>query len=131
MATLHTWAVRRISYPLWQWREGGRGLPILASMRASQWLTPEALETLQFQRLRALIAHAPARPPFYRAAFSQAGVAPEDIRTLSDLRHLPVLRKVDLRDRSAEIITRPRAGLVRRQTGGSTGIPLGPWAEAH
>lgn len=125
----HAWLIRRILYPLWEWREGGRVLPLLEELRASQWLAPQALEDMQLRRLRGLVAHAAERSPYYRDAFARAGVRPEEISSLADLRRLPVLPKADLRDHLAAIRTGPVEKLVKRQTSGSTGIPLVVWAE--
>ncbi len=131
MATLHGWLVRRVTYPLSEWRRRGKVLSTLASLQQTQWLTLPELESLQFLRLRELITHAYARSPFYREAFLRAGLVPEDMRSLSDLRHLPVLEKADLRDRLPRLMTRPHVhGLIKRQTGGSTGIPVVLWVES-
>ncbi len=54
------------------------------------------LRTLQLHRLRELLA-AVARVPFYKDALAAVGVGPEDIRTLEDVRRLPLTTKEDLR----------------------------------
>lgn len=130
MRSLHSWIVRRLTYPAWQWRHGGRVLPVLASLEKSQWGNPGDLEALQVANLGALLRHAQARSPYYREVFRRAGFDPREVRSLVQLRDLPVLEKADLRDRVAEIMTTaPGRGLVKRKTSGSTGIPLALWAE--
>ncbi len=126
----HPWLVRHVTYPLWQRRHGGTVLPTLARLERTQWLPPVELETLQVSRLRPLLTHAYAHSPFYKDAFSSAGVGPQDIQTLADLRHLPVLEKADLRDHCGSLVTNgsPLCTLVKRQTSGSTGIPVVLWA---
>jgi phenylacetate-CoA ligase len=49
------------------------------------------------ERLRATVAHVYANNAHYRAAFDQAGVAPEDVRSLTDIARLPFTTKADLR----------------------------------
>jgi phenylacetate-CoA ligase len=56
-----------------------------------------ALEALQLQRLQWTVRHAYANVPLYRVKFDAAGVRPDDIRTLADVRRLPFTTKEDLR----------------------------------
>lgn len=62
-----------------------------------QRLSRDALEALQLERLRATLAHAYAGNPHYRRDFDQAGVCPEDLRSLADLARFPFTTKADLR----------------------------------
>jgi len=57
----------------------------------------ETLRALQLQRLQATVAHVYANNAHYRAAFDKAGIAPEDIRALTDISLLPFTTKADLR----------------------------------
>jgi len=58
----------------------------------------EALESIQLRRLQATVARVYNATSFYRRRFDEAGVAPADIRSLSDLQKLPFTTKADLRD---------------------------------
>mgnify|MGYP001429685857 CR=1 FL=1 len=60
-------------------------------------LTREQLETLQLERLQRTVRHAYAAVPAYRRKLDEAGVAPDDIRSLADVRLLPFTTKEDLR----------------------------------
>jgi phenylacetate-CoA ligase len=55
----------------------------------------EQLRAVQLERLRALVARVKGRVPLYRERL--AGVEPEQLRSLDDLRRLPFTRKDDLR----------------------------------
>jgi len=57
----------------------------------------EGLEALQSARLRDVVRRA-AKSPFYKKKFAEAGVDPETVRGLEDLRKLPFTVKQDLRD---------------------------------
>ena len=57
-----------------------------------------SLEALQLTRLRALVTRVAERVPLYRDRLHAAGVRPEDVRTLADLRALPFTTKADFRD---------------------------------
>jgi phenylacetate-CoA ligase len=129
IAVMQGWLVRHVTYPLWQWRRKGSVLAALASMDRTQWLATPALAALQLERLRALVGCAWERSPFYRETFTRASVTPAEIRALTDLERLPVLEKADVRDRLADMMVRDAgADLVKRQTSGSTGIPMVVWA---
>ncbi|MFF1462213.1 phenylacetate--CoA ligase PaaK [Streptomyces sp. NPDC058330] len=58
----------------------------------------EELEVLQLERLRATLRHAYDHVGFYRKSFDEAGVRPEDCRSLADLTRFPFTVKADLRD---------------------------------
>jgi len=56
-----------------------------------------ALQALQLERLRWSVRHAYDNVPLYTRKLDEAGVAPDDIRTLEDVRRLPFTTKDDLR----------------------------------
>ena len=60
-------------------------------------LTRAELERLQLERLQWTVAHAYERVPLYRRKLDEAGVAPDGIRSLDDIRRLPFTTKADLR----------------------------------
>ena len=61
-------------------------------------MDPEELKRLQLKRLQHSAKLVYDNVPFYRQKFKEAGVTPEDIKTLEDVRKLPFTRKTDLRD---------------------------------
>ncbi len=83
------------------------------------------LASLQLTRLGALVERVAERVPFYRQAFDRAGVRPEQIRTLDDIRRLPFVRKSDLRDHYPfAMFAVPRDQVVRlHASSGTTGKP--------
>jgi len=98
------------------------------------------LGALQRTRLADIVARVYARVPFYRDAFDRAGVRPEQVRSLDDLRRLPFTRKTDLRDHYPfGLFAVPLEQVVRvHASSGTTGKPtvvgytradLGVWAE--
>jgi len=100
----------------------------------------EELAALQLARLQDLTRRVYERVPFYRAAFDRAGVRPEQIRTLDDVRRLPFTRKADLRDHYPfGLFAVPLDQVVRlHASSGTTGKPtvvgytradIGVWAE--
>ncbi len=83
------------------------------------------LAALQLSRLRSLVERVYERVPFYRQSFDRAGVRPEQIRTLDDVRRLPQTRKSDLRDHYPfGLFAVPRDEVVRvHASSGTTGKP--------
>ncbi|WP_046494938.1 phenylacetate--CoA ligase PaaK [Streptomyces odonnellii] len=61
-------------------------------------LTRDELRALQLTRLRATLRHAYDHVELYRKKFDEAGVGPDDCRTLADLARFPFTTKADLRD---------------------------------
>ena len=58
----------------------------------------DELTALQVERLKWSLAHAYENSPVYRRKFDEAGVHPDDVKTLADLARFPFTTKKDLRD---------------------------------
>ncbi|HZT30354.1 MAG TPA: hypothetical protein VFA33_10750 [Bryobacteraceae bacterium] len=82
--------------------------------------------TLRVDLVDALLRHAYAKVPYYRRRFDNAGIHPDQVRTLEDLRRVPITLKSDLRALPEEdLLARDCVPnrLLRYGTGGSTGVP--------
>jgi phenylacetate-CoA ligase len=81
------------------------------------------LEKLQAERLRRTVERVCRNVPFYREKMSQAGIRPEDIRSVKDLARLPFTTKQDLRDNYPfNLFAAPRDEVVRvHASSGTTG----------
>jgi len=60
--------------------------------------TEEKLRAIQLEGLKWTVAHAYRGSDFYRRRFDEAGVKPEDIRSLDDLKRLPFVTAQDLQE---------------------------------
>jgi phenylacetate-CoA ligase len=60
-------------------------------------LPREAIEKIQFYRLKKLLKYVYEKVPFYREKFETAGVKPEDFQNLKDIQKFPFTTKDDLR----------------------------------
>ena len=58
----------------------------------------DEISALQLKRLKWTLAHAYENVAHYKQAFDEAGVHPDDLKTLDDLRKFPFTTKDDLRD---------------------------------
>ena len=85
----------------------------------------DEIAALQFHRMKRTLKHAYENSAFYRQRFDEAGVHPEDLRTLADLAKFPFTTKQDLRDNYPfGMFAVPREQLVRiHATSGTTGKP--------
>lgn len=83
------------------------------------------LETLQLQRLQETVKRVYETVEPYRRKMEEAGVKPEDIKSLQDLRRLPFVTKQDMRDNYPfGLFAVPRDELVRiHASSGTTGKP--------
>ena len=59
-------------------------------------LTEDQLKKIQLDGLKWTVGHVHKNSPFYRKKLYNAGIKPEDIRSLDDIQHLPLTDKDDL-----------------------------------
>jgi phenylacetate-CoA ligase len=85
----------------------------------------EELEELQLQRLKTVVEKVYKNVPFYQNKFNQAGITPQDVKSLKDLTKLPTTRKQDLRDNYPfGLFAVPLEDVVRvHASSGTTGKP--------
>jgi phenylacetate-CoA ligase len=85
--------------------------------------TDEELEQLQLEGLKWTCSHAYAGSPFYRQKLDDAGVKPEDMKALDDIRRLPFVDAYDLREQYPfPLLSVPVDDLVRiHASSGTTG----------
>ncbi|MBZ4322098.1 phenylacetate--CoA ligase PaaK [Streptomyces huiliensis] len=111
-----------------------------AALDAGERLSHDGLAALQRERLRATLRNAYDNVPFYRRAFDEAGVRPEDCRSPADLPRFPFTTKADLRGHYPYgMFAVPRERIRRvHASSGTTGEPtvvgyterdLGTWAD--
>ena len=76
-----------------------RGEPLPADLLDdAERMSRQEVRDLQLTRLRQTLRHAYDNVELYRKKFDQAGVTPEDCRTLEDLARFPFTTKADLRE---------------------------------
>jgi phenylacetate-CoA ligase len=106
-------------------RENTRFHRVLEEIERTQWLSDEALRSLQFANLRALLQHSVQNIPYYRALFKQEGIQLADIASLEDVRKIPFLEKATILNYKDDLVATNMRGIrFRVTTSGSTGTPL-------
>lgn len=88
------------------------------------------LEKYQLERVKQQITIAYEKSPAYKEIFEKAGVTPDDLKTLDDLRKFPILTKQVVRDRQdakpilGDLVVAPEDDVVFiSSSSGSTGAP--------
>jgi phenylacetate-CoA ligase len=97
-----------------------------ALIRVQSW-TREQILAFQTRRLQSLVRHAARGVPYYRRLFEQAGLRPDDIRSLDDLSRIPITSRADLQrlppgDALAKGAEPEK--LILHSTSGTSGEPL-------
>lgn len=103
-------------------------------------MSREDIKKLQLERLQQTVRHC-MNSPFYKKRFEEAGLKPEDIKSLDDVRKIPFTTKQDLRDTYPfGLASVPLSKCVRlHSSSGTTGNPtvilhtqkdLDEWANA-
>jgi phenylacetate-CoA ligase len=88
-------------------------------------MSRDEIRKLQFKRLKKTLHHVYENVPYYHEKFKTAGVKPVDIRSLEDLRLLPLTTKEDLRKNYPfSLFAVPKNKIVRyHASSGTTGKP--------
>jgi phenylacetate-CoA ligase len=88
-------------------------------------LPRQALEAIQLKRLQDLAERVYTAVPFYKKAFDEKEIKPDQIKSLEDLKRLPFTLKQDLRDNYPfAMFATPMESVVRiHASSGTTGKP--------
>ena len=88
-------------------------------------LSREEIEKIQLERLKETVNRVYEKVEPYRKKMDEAGVKPEDVKTLADLAKLPFVTKQDMRDNYPfGLFAVPKDDLVRiHASSGTTGKP--------
>ena len=83
------------------------------------------IEEIQLERLKYTVRYCYDRVPFYKKKLDDAGVMPDQIKTLDDIRRIPPTTKADLRDNYPfGLFAVPMKDIVRiHASSGTTGKP--------
>ena len=106
-----------------------RGADLLGKLKeieSAPFRSPDEIREQQFRDLRAILGHAEAHVPYYRALFRRLGMKSQDIRTWDDFSRIPILTKDVIRENQPDLVREdvPLKSLCPHFSGGSTGVPL-------
>jgi phenylacetate-CoA ligase len=99
----------------------------LRFLKDSQWWSAKKLQNYQLYRLRLLLRHAYDNTTFYKNLMDGSDFRPEQLKTLEDLKKLPIISKAEVQaafpDR-INAINQPSKSFLETATSGSTGRQL-------
>ncbi len=106
----------------------------LHTLLRNQWKPPEELARIRDLKLRELVRHAYERVPYYRQLLDSVRLTPGEIRTVADLRRVPLtsrdtMQGLELREKIAR--GTDTAACRQSATSGTTASPLRIYATAH
>ncbi|WP_370229186.1 phenylacetate--CoA ligase PaaK [Cognatishimia sp.] len=99
--------------------------PSRDSLDAIEIASIDEIRALQFDRMKWSLKHAYDNVPMYRQRFDEAGVHPDDLKSLADLAKFPFTVKSDLRDNYPfGLFAVPQSQIARlHASSGTTGKP--------
>jgi phenylacetate-CoA ligase len=88
--------------------------------------TRKQLEDYQSEKLCKIVTIAANNVPYYRNLFKELGLSPHDIRTVEDLKKLPILEKSLFRENPLLFVNEKlnHRDLLNETTSGTTGTPV-------
>jgi len=118
--------VKHITYPLWIYKNRSLRLNYLKEFEKTQFLSPEKINELQWQKLKRILKHAYENCAFYRERFDNLHIKPNDIKSYEDFIKFPILTKTDIQENLKGLVAKnySEKKLIKDMTGGSTGSPL-------
>ncbi|MGB9959777.1 MAG: phenylacetate--CoA ligase family protein [Candidatus Bathyarchaeales archaeon] len=121
MASLYSSLARNFLLPIYDLARGTSRFAYARVLDKTQWLSQEEINKMQLMNLRALLKHAYNSVPYYRRAFRDRRLTPEDIKSIDDLIKLPVLTKSHVRRFFWDLVSKsfPRSKLVPYVSGGT------------
>lgn len=119
-------SIGKIILPLLDRLNGTTILKNLEFLNQSQWWGTDQLMQLQEEKLQQVIKAAYEGVPYYRNLFDQCGLTAKDIKTVADLKKLPVLDKATFRNNWQQFINQNYLlkNAIKSFTSGSTGTPM-------
>jgi phenylacetate-CoA ligase len=113
-------------YKLKKIRYSGNYPEYLRGIQNNLYLTPKELEALQLEELKKILKIASLEVPYYKRLFEKNKISIEDIKTMDDVRHLPLLEKDVIRSSPETLISQKysKEKLLIIHTTGTTSTPL-------
>ena len=118
---------KRVLLPLFDFTRNGSITKTHQLLEKTQWWSEEKILEYQKIKMKMIINYSYRNVPYYHQLFKKNNIKPNDIKSISDLKKIPLLTKQDIYN-NYEILT-SRDSTIKQQwsissTGGTTGEPL-------
>jgi phenylacetate-CoA ligase len=120
----YTWLCSSLLFPLHERMKRHESTPRRRALEEAQWWPAERIAAHQLAGLRRFLVNIAGSVPYYQRLFRASRFDPEGLQALTDLSKLPFLTKAIIRANMEDLKARGATGLVRYNTGGSSGEPL-------
>ncbi|MCI0401959.1 MAG: hypothetical protein L0212_00365 [Acidobacteria bacterium] len=111
----------------WFLRRAGHGdyLRYLRQAESNQWKSAAEIQEIRWQKLQRLLADAAREVPYYQKVFREHGLDVSQVRSLEDVKRIPLLTKVHIQQNLNSLLARgtDRSALVPKSSSGSSGTP--------
>jgi len=124
MNRIYTRVVSTALFPLQERLKHHNTVAVRREMERSQWWPAAQILQWQIDRLRAFLCDVQNHVPYYHDLFARIGFDPREVIDLAGLSRLPFLTKEVIRAQTEALKADNAQGLVRFNTGGSSGEPL-------
>lgn len=96
-------------------------------LEESQWLDEETHKKYQLEQLKKTIINAYENVPYYKELFDNNNINAYEFKDFDDIKKIPYLTKDIIRENLDKLynINYPKYKIEYKQTGGSTGLPMG------
>src|SRR3974390_612808 len=120
---MYRWFAWNVLFRLHEAVKGHQTYEILREMEAADRLSESGLEQLRQEKLGNFLSYCYTNVPYVRRRMQDLGIECSQIRTVDDLRLLPLMTKADIRGHRGDLRSRVARNLASFTTGGSTGKP--------
>ena len=126
---MHPYLIRYVADPLVDKITDRYTIRAYKELMKTQWLSTEELIEYQEKKLRRLIKHAYENVPYYHHLFRKNNLKPDEIKTIGDLKKIPISDKESLKRDNTYPNNLFAKNLSSKKvkfgnTGGTTGNPL-------
>ena len=87
-------------------------------------MSPLELQKRNEQKFIEIVRKAYDKSPFYNQLYCDAGIKKEDIKSIDDIKKLPIITKEQVKQHADEMVICPKWKLLKNHTSGTTGTPL-------
>jgi phenylacetate-CoA ligase len=101
-------------------------LSTIKFLQKSQNWDNKQIDNYQLKKLQQIIRHSYIHVPYYKELFDIHGISPDDIKTIEDIKKIPILTKEIARANQSKLIADNVNSkyLKKGKTGGTTGVPI-------
>jgi len=118
---------KHIGFPIQDYSRKTKIIPTLKLLKESEHWDKEQMYNYRLSKLKNLVAYAYKYVPYYTELFNEINITPDDIKTLEDIKKIPILTKEIARVNQEKLVSINIANyknIKKGKTGGTTGVPL-------